>query len=289
MLSSEARRVLTAVVAFAGGIALASVPLGSGPLPFRETSRFPVWVFLVAIACASCPVVWSRGISALAQLPARRPLRLEMLAYAACAVVLTVGVLLAPTLLPSHRSAVVLLPYLGARFTVVYVAAALAAAPGTIAMYRIWGACLHDEARLPDLVAWRAILQDQLAALGTLIALATLATAALRDAILAAFSARPDDFPAEYVLLFGAVLTGVVALAYVPPSEQLRRRARTLVEDVLPVPSQLDGDWQKQLQQRHDLASLLRIDETSRGAIQNAVIIGGPLITSALTLLIPTS
>jgi hypothetical protein len=150
---------------------------------------------------------------------------------------------------------VVLLPYLGVRFAVVYVAVALAVAPGTIAMYWIWGACLRRKVQLLDLVTWRATLQAQLAALGALIVLATLATAALRNAIRAAHAAGTDDFPPEYVLLFGAALTAVVALVYVPPSEQLRPRAQALIEEVLPVPSQLDGDWQKQLQQRRDLAA----------------------------------
>jgi hypothetical protein len=74
----------------------------------------------------------------------------------------------------------------------------------------------------------------------------------------------------------------------VPPSERLRRRARAVVDEAFPMPNQFDGDWQQQLQRRRDLAAVLRTDETSRDSIQNALIIGGPLITSALTLLIPT-
>lgn len=121
-----------------------------------------------------------------------------------------------------------------------------------------------------------------------MIVLATLTTGALRNAILAAFTIRPDDLPAEGVLLIGAGLTVIVALMYVPPSEQLRRRAQAMVDETFPIPQQLDGDWQQHLQRRRDLAALLRIDESSRSSIQNALIIGGPLIASALTLLIPT-
>src|SRR6266542_3542236 len=43
------------------------------PLPFRGASTYPVWGFLIAIVCGSCPIVWSYGRRALAQLPARRP------------------------------------------------------------------------------------------------------------------------------------------------------------------------------------------------------------------------
>lgn len=111
-----------------------------------------------------------------------------------------------------------------------------------------------------------------------MIVLATLTTG---NAILAAFTIRPDDLPAEGVLLIGAGLTVIVALMYVPPSEQLRRRAQAMVDETFPIPQQLDGDWKQHLQRRRDLAALLRIDESSRSSIQNALIIGGPLIASA--------
>jgi hypothetical protein len=136
VLSSEARQVVVVVVAFAAGATLAWVPLSSTPLPFRETSRYPMWVFLIALACGACPIVWSHGRRALAQLPARRPPVLEALVYSGCAVALIVAVSVVPTLFP-RGSAVVLLPHIGVRFAVVYLAAALAAAPGGIAIYRV--------------------------------------------------------------------------------------------------------------------------------------------------------
>jgi hypothetical protein len=156
-----------------------------------------------------------------------------------------------------------------------------------MAMSRVGGAARHGNVRAADLVAWRAILQSQLAALGAVIALSTLTTAAFRTAILAAYPGHAHDFPVAGVLLFGAWFTGILALVYVPPSERLRRHAQALVDEAFPIPDQFDGDWQQQLQRRRDLTSALRIDETSQNSIQNALIIGSPLITSALTLLIP--
>jgi hypothetical protein len=125
MLLSEARRVVAVVAAFAAGVTLAWVPFSSEPLPFRETSRYPVWVFLIAIACASCPIVWSHGTSALAQLPAHRPPMLEALAYGAWTIALTVGLLVVPAALPSRGSPPVPLPNLGLRLAVVYLAVIL--------------------------------------------------------------------------------------------------------------------------------------------------------------------
>jgi hypothetical protein len=291
MLSSEARQVAVVVVAFAAGAALVLVPPGSGPLLFRETPAYPVWGFLIATVCGSCPIVWSHGRRALALLPARRPPVLEALGYGVGVPALIVAYMWVGGVAFSHVSHVRLvdeLPHLRERFTIVYLAVALAVAPGIVAMSRVGGASLRGNGRTADLVAWRATLQSQLAALGALVALSTLTTAAFRNAILEAFPGRENEFSAADVLLFGAWLTVFLALVYVPPSERLRRQAQALVDDAFPIPDQFDGDWQQQLQRRRDLAALLRIDETSRSSIQNALIIGGPLITSALTLLIPT-
>jgi len=288
MLSSEARQVVVVIVAFAAGAALVWVPLSSAPLPFRDTPTYPGWGFLIATVCGSCPIVWSTGRRALAQLPARRPFILETLGYGVWAVALIVTTLVVGALAFGHVRPVNTLPYLPERFEIVYLAVAVAVAPSIMAMSRVGGASLRGNGRAADLVAWRAILQSQLAALGALIALSTLTTAAFRTAILAAFPGRADDFPAAGVLLFGAWLTVILALVYVPPSERLRRHAQSLVDEAFPIPDQFDGDWQQQLQRRCDLAAALRIDETSQNSIQNALIIGGPLITSALTLLIPT-
>jgi hypothetical protein len=287
MLSSEARQVVMVVVAFAAGAALAWVPVSSAPLSFRATSTYPVWAFLIATVCGSCPLVWSHGRRALAQLPARRPFNREALAYGVFAVALIVTSLVVASVVYSRARPVETLPYIQVRLDILYLAVVLAVAPSIIAMFRVGDAARHGNVRAADLVAWRAILQSQLAALGAVIALSTLTTASLRTAVLAAYPRHANDFPVAGVLLFGAWFTGIVALVYVPPSERLRRHAQALIDGAFPIPDKFDGDWQQQLQRRRDLTSALRIDETSQTSIQNALIIGGPLITSALTLLIP--
>jgi hypothetical protein len=288
MLSSEARQVVVVVVAFAAGAALVWVPLGSGPLSFYNAPTYPVWVFLIAIVCGSCPIVWSHGRRALAQLPARRPPILEALGYGVGALALIAASYVFATVAYSHVRPVETLPRITQRFAIVFLAVAFAVAPSIIAMSRIGAASLRGNGGAADLVAWRATLQSQLAALGAVVALSTLTTAAYHNAIVAAVPNRAADFPPEGVLLFGVWFTVILALVYVPPSEQLRRHAQALVDEAFPIPNQFNGDWQQQLQRRRDLAAALRIDETSRNSIQNALIIGGPLITSALTVLIPT-
>lgn len=128
---------------------------------------------------------------------------------------------------------------------------------------------------------------SQLTRLSSLVILGTLTTAALRKAVLAVSAAHPGDFPAEYVLVFGAGLTILLFIVYVPSSQRLKERAQEIVDNKFPVPSVLDRDWQEQMQRRRDLATILKIDETDRDLIQTTLTIGGPLITTIISLLIP--
>jgi hypothetical protein len=136
----------------------------SAPLPFRDTPTYPVWGFLIATVCGSCPIVWSTGRRALGQLPARRPFIVETLGYGVWAVALIVTTLVVGAVAFGHVRPVNTLPYLPQRFEIVYLAVAVA--PSIMAMSRLGGASLRGHGRAADLVAWRAILQSQLAALG---------------------------------------------------------------------------------------------------------------------------
>jgi hypothetical protein len=145
------------------------------------------------------------------------------------------------------------------RLGIIYFAIAVAAAPGSVAMYRIGAASRKGDGFASDLIAWRAILQSQLTELTTLVVLGTLTAAAYRKAILAVSTACTGDFPAEYVLVFGAGLTILLGLVYIPPSERLRHRAQAIVDGVAPMPDSFHGDWQEQMQRRHDLAVALKV------------------------------
>jgi len=273
------------VAAFLAGGILAWVPLTSGPLPFRDTSMYPVWAFLFASICGSCPLVWNHGIRALGELDAHRPVIREVAGYGALAVLFTgISLVAGAAVYLRGNQPVEILPYLQVRFAIVYLAALVAVSPSMMAMLRIREATRHDKVRAAELVTWRAILQSQLVALGAVIALSTLTTASLGSAVHAAYPRT--DFSVGGALLFGAFFTMILALVYGPPAGQLRQRAEALVDEIFPIPDHFDGDWQQQLQRRRDLSSMLQIDQTSQNSLQNALIIGGPLITSALTLLI---
>jgi hypothetical protein len=292
MLSRESRYFVVVAASAIAGAAVAWVPLTSAPLPFRDTSSYPIWVLLFAITGAACPIVWISGRKALSVTPPSGSLVKEITWYALFAAIAITIFSVAAMAFFSHAAPIshvspIALPLSKVRFSIIFLANAVAAAPSSITMYRIGAACRHGTGCLKDLIKWRTILQSQLTRLSALVILGTLTTAAFRNASLAVSTARPSNFPAEYVLVFGAGLTVLLFIVYVPSSQRLKQRAQEIVDKEFPVPSVLGGDWQEQIQRRRDLATILKIDETERDLIQTTLTIGGPLIATIISLLIP--
>jgi hypothetical protein len=69
------------------GVAVAWIPFTSTPLAFRETSSYPVWIFLEAVIAAACPIVWVNGKKALDGTPPSRPILKETIWYGLSATV----------------------------------------------------------------------------------------------------------------------------------------------------------------------------------------------------------
>jgi hypothetical protein len=177
MLSHDSRHFIVVAASVIAGVAVAWVPLTAAPLAFRETSSYPVWVFLEAIIAAACPIVWINGRKALSRTPQSRSALKEVIWYSICAIV-SIAAFLGLSVAFFRHASPVSLPYSKERFGIIYLASAFAAAPSVIAMYRIGIACQNGAGSLQDVIIWRTILQSQLTRLSTLVVLATLTTAA---------------------------------------------------------------------------------------------------------------
>jgi hypothetical protein len=95
---------------------------------------------------------------------------------------------------------------------------------------RAWSTTARDIERIHLL---RRYLQSATASLGAIIALAVIATGALRQAVEAAtLTPLPDTF----VLVYGAWFTGVLAAIYLHVFTALDGRARSLLERAAPLP-----------------------------------------------------
>jgi hypothetical protein len=131
----------------------------------------------------------------------------------------------------------------------------------------------------------RRSLHIATAALGAIVALAVIATGALRDAVLGAgVAAVPDTL----VLVYGAWYTAVVAAIYLPAFWAIERRATRVLDDVAPLP---DPDaataqtFSERVAFRAEVAQQLGLDGNARENLEGLVVVMSPLIGAVLTRL----
>jgi hypothetical protein len=133
----------------------------------------------------------------------------------------------------------------------------------------------------------RTHLQRFISLLGAMVALATLAKGALRQAILAT-GGSTAEFPPEYVLLQGAYFSALLALVYIPTYTLLARAGDDIVDSIYPVSSP-DLDWGRLRQWHANRKSLEDFLELKAGAIHNfraSIAILAPAATSVMAVLL---
>ena len=143
--------------------------------------------------------------------------------------------------------------------------------------------------RIQVLLDLRGYLQWFITLLGAMVAMATLAKGALRQAFLAT-GGNPAAFPSEYVLLQGAYFTGLLALVYIPTYTILGAVGADLLESAYPI-SAPDLDWENLSRLQGNRKSLEEILQLRSGAVDNlraSVSILAPVATSVITVLLGT-
>lgn len=135
-----------------------------------------------------------------------------------------------------------------------------------------------------DLLWLRATLRQLLLVAGAVIGAATLASGALRLAVLAA--APSASFPSEIPVLHGGFFTVVLAILYLPASTSLKRQARALVDACWPVPpsAKPDETWYRS---RQSAEGALGLAVSVRDSFQTGAAIVVPLVASIITVILP--
>jgi hypothetical protein len=134
------------------------------------------------------------------------------------------------------------------------------------------------------LVRLRQLLQRLLAAVGSLVALSTFATAALlaSQRSLPAGSGQSTELPPQSVLVFGGVGSLLVALFYVPAATAIQRRGQRLCDELFPLDEAEEASAILSLAEgRHKLEQLLGVDRGVLADLQTGLAILGPLLASA--------
>lgn len=130
-----------------------------------------------------------------------------------------------------------------------------------------------------ELFSARGRLRTFLSALGAIVALSVVTTGALQRAVVAG---DPETtFTSESVLIYGALLTGLLLALYLPAHLSIERRASRLRDRLNPPNGKADSvAW---LKQRKELSDVLEIKGVSTQSLQEAVLILAPLIAGIVS------
>jgi hypothetical protein len=288
-LLSAGFAVLGVLVAFLGGDATAGDRLYTG------TPEFKVWAALIIGIVAALPAAWRVGVDLLRRLglDPRRVLRSWAAPILAAVLLVAAVAVLGGRFLSGHRVS----GYQGSlRITVIYLLGLAAAAPAFAAMWECYRQLADDDGtsgRPPDaeitrLLLLRECLLSALTTLGLLVSAGVLATGAQRQAVLAN-PGHGVSYPPAYVLIWGLAFSALLLVNFLPAFRRLTRLARVIIDRVLPLQFPGSDRWQDRLQERRDLADLLKVTSSTKDMITSAILVAGPLISSAFSLFLPGS
>jgi hypothetical protein len=129
----------------------------------------------------------------------------------------------------------------------------------------------------------RSDLERLLAYLGAVIGLAVLTTAALWRLVVQEYG--DEQFPPEVLILYGVVLTLIIALVYLPTWATMQRTGSLLRDGVAPLPEPASDQLEAQLRTRAALDDLLGLRVSASVSFKAGVAILSPLLASLTSLL----
>jgi hypothetical protein len=158
-------------------------------------------------------------------------------------------------------------------------------------------------AELRTYLRLRSDLERLLGFLGAVIGLGVLTVAALRQVVVQEYDHHklrpvklpivkhpperipPVHFPPEILILYGVVLTLIVALVYLPTWGTMQQTGSLLRDGVAPMPEPTSDQLEAQLQKRAALDELLGLRVSASTSFKAGVAILSPLLASLTSLL----
>ena len=224
----------------------------------------------------------------------------------AAAIPLVGFAVLAPLRLTVHNP----LPGQQTKFIILNLLGAAVALLGVAEMALVKAALQAEPARggAADFVRFlelRGVLQRILAVEGTILGAAILVTGALRNAVNAypgQLRAHPGflhhhpsqkdflhaSYPHEYLLLYGAYLTLLLALFYAPVYLRLLEAGRANLDAACPLGDPSSAGWTDSYEKRKKLQEYLQLEVTASASFRAGVAIFAPLASALVALLLGT-
>ena len=285
--------MLTAAVGLLIGPAVVYIDHGSWDEPTKhlaDSGAFDLWVGLLAIQT----MLWTLAAAPLLTTLRRHwrdrsSVRPEVLPSAVVLALLVGAVVAVPAVrdrLPEF------IPHLHVKVRFLTGVALILAEVGAVSIWLIRGRLeqiAEQGATRQTLRAYlglRSELERLLGVLGAIIGMAVLASAALRNVELDYASLHPEKniaFPAENVILYGLVLSVVLALVYLPTYATLQRTGATFRDAIARFPE--PEDFEEDMARRRTLDELLGLRLSATASFRAGVAILSPLIGSVLGLL----
>jgi hypothetical protein len=172
--------------------------------------------------------------------------------------------------------------------TVVTFFGMIAALPGLLGFLAVRSLAVSDEqwTEPPECqIALLNRLRQELRLFGLFLTLIVVTTAARRRAVLALHPATV--FPPEFVVLYGLVFAGLLALFHGAASMAIDGRCERLLASFAPVPSPDASDFDTRLKRRQDIGGLLGIGSGWQQSFQNGVVVFAPLLTALIGTALP--
>jgi len=262
---------------------------------FVESQEFKVWAFITAVQAAFWCLIAVPLARTLKELGAHfkgSRGRIAGNAILMVALFVPVAVLFDPAApLAHHDIKKGILTALGA-------AIGLAAAIGLWMAFsnleRIDHSTLRGKTQLHNLLRIREQMEFLVGTFGGVVAFAVLATVFRRFAQLAAYAENSEVFAAtkytkeafdtEGILVYGAYLTVMTAIAYIPTHLRYTRAGKTFLERTFPMPEPESTDWCETVERRQVLEGLLCLRVSARSDLKVIMAVFAPLLSAGLTL-----
>jgi len=265
------------------------------PSAVRGAQLWAVWASLAVALTCTAGAVFGYGLARWDELSTLRSIRLRdvVVPLAGLLIVAVLGGLTSVALtVMAHQAGTA---WSAVRGWALVSVALLGAVPAVAVMYGIRRAADSGPAggtrgeQVGALLALRRLLQRLLAAVGSLVALSTLALGAALalQQSLHAHSGAAQLAP-QTVLIFGGAGSALVALAYGPASTALKTRAQRLCDELYPLYEADEAAAILNLaEDRNKLEQLLGVDRSMVADLQTGLAILGPLIASAAAAFLP--
>jgi len=143
----------------------------------------------------------------------------------------------------------------------------------------------EDQHSIEHFVHLRRHLNRLLWIVGTILGASIIGMACLRNAVIT-FNDRSSAFPWQYVFIYGAFFSALLALAYMPIHNRALRVGRDLANKLLPMPSMGWTSMAEWRSNRNALEEALGLDLTANSSIRAVAAILTPLVGSLIGLLL---